>query len=50
MEGGVHWIDLVQDSDRWLVIVNAVIKLGFHKMRGISGLAGDRRTLLHGLN
>jgi hypothetical protein len=28
-------------SVRWRVIVNAVMKLGFHKMWGISGLAGN---------
>jgi hypothetical protein len=25
--GGMDWIDLAQDVDRWLALVNAVIKL-----------------------
>jgi hypothetical protein len=25
--GGVDWIDLVQDNDRWRALVNAVMKL-----------------------
>ena len=45
----MHWIDLAQDSDRWRVIVNAVMKLRFHKMRGISGLAGKCLTSQEGL-
>jgi hypothetical protein len=49
MERGVHWIDLAQGSDRWRVIVNAAMKLGFHKMRGISGQAGNRFTSQEGL-
>jgi hypothetical protein len=33
---GMDWIELAQDRDRWLALVNALMKLGFHKMRGIS--------------
>jgi hypothetical protein len=23
---GLHWIDLAEDSDRWMAVVNAVMK------------------------
>jgi len=31
--GGMDWIELAQDRNRWWELVNA---FGFHKMRGIS--------------
>jgi hypothetical protein len=30
------WIDLAQERDRWWALVNAVMNLRVHKMRGIS--------------
>jgi hypothetical protein len=33
--GGVDWIDLAQDRNKWKALVNSVMNLfGFHKMMG----------------
>jgi hypothetical protein len=32
--GGVDWIDLAQERDRWRGLVNTVMNLGFHKIFG----------------
>jgi hypothetical protein len=49
--GGIKWIDLSQDRDRWWALVNAVMNLRFHKVRGkflssLGRVSFPRRTLL----
>jgi hypothetical protein len=34
--GGMDWIDLAQNRNRWWALVNTVMNLGFHRKRGIS--------------
>jgi hypothetical protein len=30
--GGIKWIELAQDRDRWWELVNAIMNLGFNKI------------------
>jgi hypothetical protein len=34
--GGMNWIDLAQDRNKWLALLNVVMNLGLHKTWGIS--------------
>jgi hypothetical protein len=33
-DGGINWIDLAQDDDRWRALVNAVMNLRFPQNAG----------------
>jgi len=54
--GGMDWIDLALDRERWLALVNAVMKPGVPKIRRICRLAENRLASqeglcsMHGLN
>jgi hypothetical protein len=52
--GGMDWIELVRDRDRWLALVKAVMNLSVTKMWGISGLVSSKLAsqegLLHGVS
>jgi len=40
--GGMDWIDVAQDRDRWRLLWMRKLTFGFQKMRGISWLAENR--------
>jgi hypothetical protein len=40
-DGGMEWIDLAQERNRWRAVMNAVMDFRFHKMREVSWLAED---------
>jgi hypothetical protein len=42
-DGGVYWIHLAQNSDKWWASLKRVINSGVHKMLGVSWL--DKRLL-----
>ena len=45
----MDWIEPAQDRDRWWALVNAVMNLGVHKMRGIFWLAANWLASQEGL-
>ena len=48
-EGGMKWIDLVLDKDKWCDFVNAVVNFFFRKVRGISCLGQNWQASQEGL-
>jgi hypothetical protein len=34
--GGMDWIEMAKDRDNWRALVNVVLTIGFHNVRGIS--------------
>jgi len=53
--GSINWMELAQDRDRWWALVTAVMKFGFHKIRGkfltsLEPVSFSRRTLFHGVS
>jgi hypothetical protein len=49
-DGGINWIDLVQDMDMWQSFVKVVVTFRFCKMRGIYSLYEEMLTSQGGLN
>jgi hypothetical protein len=47
--GGIGWIDVTLDRDKWRAVVKGVLNFRFHKMRGISSLTDDRLVSQEGL-
>jgi hypothetical protein len=45
----IDWIDMAQDRNRWRTLVNAVMNLRVHKMRGIFRIAEDLLASHEGL-
>jgi len=51
--GGMNWIDMAQDRDRWRALLNAVMNLRVSQNAGnltsLEPVSWSRRTLHHGV-